>query len=127
MVPVAAPRAGLLCEYAGDNQSDGTTPHQLVKAIPLDAELAAKIAHQIAQVPLGHVDGEGRSCPPGGFGPVPVLALSYADRPDVDVWGVSGPCGWIANGRILLNGELTGEDPATSVENLISRSTKVAQ
>lgn len=124
MVPVAAPRAGLLCEYAGDNQSsDGTTPHQLVKAIPLDAELAAKIAHQIAQVPLGHVDGEGRSCPAGGFGPVPVLALSYADRPDVDVWGSSGACSWIANGRILI----TGEDLAASVEALVNPSATVAQ
>jgi hypothetical protein len=124
MVPVAAPRAGLLCEYAGDNRgSDGTTPNQLIKAIPLDADLAAKIAHEIAQVPLGHVDGEGRSCPAGGLGPDPVLALSYADRTDVDVWGTSGACGWIANGRILL----TGGDLAASVEDLVSPSTKVAQ
>ena len=46
MVPVASATGGLLCDYSGERS------YELIKATPLTAELAAKVAHQLALVPL---------------------------------------------------------------------------
>ena len=122
MVPVAPPAAGLLCEYSGGISPTEPVPYRLIKSIPLDAILAAQIAAEIAQVPLAHVDGEMTSCP-AALGAKAVIALSYAGRPDVDVWGTSDGCAWIANGRIATSGLYL----ANGVEDLVSPSTTVAQ
>jgi hypothetical protein len=102
LLPGTAPVAGLECHYHGLNGYYGPNGHawRLRSATPLNAAAAARVASSIARIPLSHPDGEVRNCPLDD-GTAEVIALSYAGRPDVDLWISLSGCGGVSNGYIL--------------------------
>lgn len=57
----------------------------------------------MARMPLSHVDGGTVSCPMDD-GSYAVLVLTYAGRPDVDLWIKLNGCGGVSNGYIRAGG-----------------------
>ena len=97
LLPGPAPTGGLVCRYAGLN---ATVPLHLTATQRLDAARAAALATRVLALPLGHADGEVRSCP-GDDGAAVLVALAYPARDDVDLWITTAGCTSVANGRIL--------------------------
>jgi hypothetical protein len=96
LLPGAAPVAGLECRYHGMNGP----AWRLRGATRLNAAAAGRVASTMARIPLSHPDGAAQSCPLGD-GSAEVIALSYAGRPDVDLWITLTGCGGVSNGYIL--------------------------
>ena len=96
LLPGTAPAAGLECRYYGLNGH----AWRLRSATPLNAAAAARVASSMARIPLSHPDGEVLNCPLDD-GSAEVIALSYAGRPDVDLWISLSGCGGVSNGYIL--------------------------
>jgi hypothetical protein len=96
LVPAAAPTAGLECTYYGMNGH----PWQLRKSVRLDTAAARRVATAMARLPLSHTIGGAINCPMDD-GSAEIIALSYRDRPDVDLWVKLNGCGYTANGFIM--------------------------
>lgn len=95
LLPPGTPDGGLICRYNGGNGA----AFALLAATRLDAQQAARLATAVAALPLAHPDGEARSCP-FDDGASAVLALSYRQGPDVDLWVRMNGCRVVANGAI---------------------------
>jgi hypothetical protein len=96
LLPDGDPTAGLECRYAGFNGRRWA----LRSMTRLTAARAARVAAPLARLPLSHVDGAVVSCPADDRS-VEVVALSYAGRPDVDLWIQLNGCGGVSNGYVL--------------------------
>ncbi|MBI1377005.1 MAG: hypothetical protein GC157_05935 [Frankiales bacterium] len=95
LLPDGAPTGGLVCRYAGMNDA---RPGRLDTSTTLGPAAAQALARRVSALPLAHDDGP-RSCP-SSDGSLALVALSYAERPDVDL-AVTGGCGAVANGTIM--------------------------
>jgi hypothetical protein len=96
LLPGGPPTAGLECRYSGIGGG-----YRLRKASRLNAAAAQQVAAPLARLPLSHVDGGVTSCPEDD-GSAEVVALSYPNRADVDLWIDLSGCGGVSNGRIVL-------------------------
>ena len=95
LLPAATPAVGLECFYAGLNGHR----FQLTRQLRLGQAAAAREAAEVARLPLSHVLGGMVSCPMDD-GSAEIVALSYAGRPDVDLWRTLNGCQRTANGFI---------------------------
>ena len=96
LLPATAPAAGLECRYHGMNGP----AWRLRSMTRLNVASAARVASSMARIPLSHLDGEVLNCPLDD-GSAEVIALSYAGRPDVDLWITPTGCSGVSNGYIL--------------------------
>lgn len=103
LLPNAAPTAGLICQFGGLNAKP---PSGLAGKVTLSAAAARRVADQANRLPLAHTGRGDMSCPMDDGG-IDVVALSYAGRPDVDLWYYATGCAFISNGHILVDGGLT--------------------
>jgi hypothetical protein len=102
LLPGTAPVAGLECRYYGLKgyyRLNGPA-WRLRGATRLNAAAAGRLASSMARISLSHPDGEELNCPLDD-GTAEVIALSYAGRPDVDLWLSQSGCGGVSNGYIL--------------------------
>ncbi len=97
LLPAEEPVAGLICEYSGLN---GAPAFHLRRHRQLDAGAAERIARAVRDLSLGHTVGAATSCP-ADDGSVAVIALSFANRPDIDLWLKLAGCPVVTNGYIL--------------------------
>ncbi len=95
LLPAAEPTAGLQCRYYGMNG----LARRLRTATRLNLAAARRVARAMAGLLLSHVDGARVSCP-ADDGSAEVVALSYPDRADVDLWIKLNGCGGVTNGYI---------------------------
>ncbi len=95
LLPAAEPTAGLQCRYYGMNG----LARRLRTATRLNLAAARRGARAMAGLLLSHVDGARVSCP-ADDGSAEVVALSYPDRADVDLWIKLNGCGGVTNGYI---------------------------
>jgi len=95
MVPPGTPTAGLICRYNGPNDQ----AFALDRSTKLGRTMAGRIALALQRIQLSHPLGEVVHCPMDD-GSVSVIALTYAGRPDVDLWYERTGCTSVANGRI---------------------------
>lgn len=95
LLPAGEPGAALTCSYSGLN---GATPFALTLHDLLTQARARNLAALAGQVSLSPIDG-GFSCPNDG-GEVTVVAFSYPNRQEVDLWYHHGGCQWLSNGKI---------------------------
>jgi hypothetical protein len=65
----------------------------------LTKNAARRLANLIDEIPVGHVAGATFSCPPAD-GSAVVFVLSFASRPDVDVWHARTDCPAPSNRKI---------------------------
>ena len=98
LLPAARPTRGLLCRYNGGNGA----ALQLLKQTRMNAAQAESLADAIRRLPLSHVDGGVVNCPMDD-GAAAVVALSYADATDVDVWVQLSGCAYVSNGEIVAS------------------------
>ena len=95
LLPAGAPSAGLICAYSGGNGTPfALKVHRLLAAG--DADSLAQLARSVS---LAHVDDEMISCP-AEDGAATLLAFSYSDRADVNLWIAEGGCGGGSNGDV---------------------------
>lgn len=105
LLPSADPVAGLICRYDGLNGHPALRLHDQQR---LDAAAARRLARAMGQIRLSHPDGGATSCPADDES-VTVLALSYTNRSDVDVWFARTGCPRIANGHISADARSFGQ------------------
>jgi hypothetical protein len=99
LLPAGRPRAGLECYYLGLNGR----PFGLRGQVRLDAAQAGRVAAAMGRIPLSHQVGGVVSCPMDDES-AELIALSYAGRPDVDLWVDTSGCGGVSNGHISAGG-----------------------
>ena len=95
LLPTGSPTSGLSCEYGDLNGNQSG----LITSTTLNSTAAAQVASAVTSSSLGHLDNVMTNCP-ADFGLVTVLVLSYAARPDVDLWYARTGCQWLSNGYI---------------------------
>ncbi|MFL6138763.1 MAG: hypothetical protein ACJ74O_13310 [Frankiaceae bacterium] len=105
LLPPGRPSAALMCRYSGLN--DHPALH-LVTERRLDVPTTVEIVRQARQLDLSHSTGGSTMCP-AGFGDAIALALSYSDRPDVDLWYEPTGCPVISNGVIRAGAGSLGD------------------
>lgn len=92
------PTRGLVCGY-GRASSDATTT-KLLRAVPLDAANAHRLAAAVGAVSLAPAQGR-FNCPADSFGAVTVIALAYPSHLTVDLWYKTAGCATLDNGDVL--------------------------
>jgi len=97
LLPAALPTAAIVCSYSGMNEHPA---RHLLTARRLGAQAARALAQSVDKLPLGHPVDEVRACPMSD-GAATVVALSYRDRPDIDLWQDRNGCTFITNGTIM--------------------------
>ena len=98
LLPTAAPRSGLICEYAGMNGKK----FGLISSTPLNQAAAVRLASAAANSSLSHLDNLEVNCPMDD-GSMSVLAFTYPGRADVDLWDVPRGCQSLSNGFITAS------------------------
>jgi hypothetical protein len=96
LLPDRAPRAALICRYFGGSAGPFTVEWQHV----LHGTGAHRLAAEVAKVRLSHLDLDGPISCPMDDGAAAILAFSYPDGSDVDLWVHLAGCGGISNGSI---------------------------
>jgi hypothetical protein len=99
LLPAGPPTAGLECRYYGLNGP----AFRLRSATRLDAVQARRLAAAMTALPLSHPDGGVTSCPFDDEA-AQVVALSYPDRADVDLWVKLNGCAFVSNGCLRTAG-----------------------
>jgi hypothetical protein len=99
LLPAATPTAGRQCRYYGLNGP----AFRLHSATRLDAAQARRLAAAMTALPLSHADGGVTNCPMDDE-TAEVVALSYPDRADVDLWVKLNGCTFVSNGYIRTAG-----------------------
>jgi hypothetical protein len=93
MVPDATPTAALVCRYDGQTR-------QLAAIQRLDAGQAGVLQAALRQTTLDPPWGGVVNCG-ADDGSAIVMAFSYADLPDADLWFEPAGCSFVANGLIV--------------------------
>lgn len=96
LLPAAAPTAALKCTYNGMNGK----PFTLASSQQLNATQASAVAAQIRALPLGSRGNGPHSCPTDDAR-ASILAFSYPNRADVDIWEHTSGCTSTDNGHIV--------------------------
>jgi len=99
MLPDGTPTVGLVCRWSGLN---GASPLHLVTERRLDGTAAARLAAQVAAVPLGHVNGAIMHCPMDD-GSAVLVALTYPGHGDANLWMTTTGCTRLTNGSITAS------------------------
>jgi hypothetical protein len=100
LLPPGLPTAALMCSYHGYYGNGRPWPlGALARTVHLSALAAVRVAKAVDALPLSHTDG-GVSLGCSGPSEYVVLAFSYPQRPDIDLWAELGDCPDIANGYI---------------------------
>ena len=99
LLPAGRTSAGLVCRYSGSNAKPAFgLQHQQ----RLNGTEAAKLATAVRAIDLSHPDGGSSSCP-NDDGSAVVIAFSYPNAPDVDLWFASTGCESLRNGTIIAS------------------------
>ncbi len=96
LVPAGKPSRGLECFYGGSIRGPAWRLHP---QLGLTAGRAQQTAATMARRPLSHPLGEAVACPVDD-GSAELIALSYPNQPDVDLWVNLTGCGGVLNGYI---------------------------
>jgi hypothetical protein len=114
LLPVAVPTSGLICVYDSGGGPATVESPRLSDHLQLDATTAAELATAARQAPTAHLDDVETSCPMDD-GAVTVLAFSYPDRPDVDLWWLTTGCQTLRNGHLVVAPYGPFQDEATKL------------
>jgi hypothetical protein len=95
LLPARPPDAVLICRYYGGNGN----PFALRAARLLRGPGARKLAEEVGNIRLGHLDGAETSCPMDD-GAAALVAFAYPAGTDVDLWVKLNGCGGVSNGFI---------------------------
>jgi hypothetical protein len=98
LVPAGPPRSGLECVYSGLNGQ----AFRLHRQQRLTASQAEQTAASMARRPLSHPLGAAVDCALDD-GSAELIALSYPNQPDVDLWVELTGCGGVSNGYITTS------------------------
>jgi hypothetical protein len=100
-----------VCRYGGLND---LPPFTLTAHDLLTKNAARRLANLIDEIPVGHVAGATFSCPPAD-GSAVVFVLSFASRPDVDVWHARTDCPAPSNRKITALVTIHASDFAAGI------------
>ena len=95
LVPASPPTAELKCTYGGMNGR----PYTLRASTRVEGAAAIADARAFRRMPVGSTGTGVINCP-ADFDQVKIIAFSYADGPDIDLWQHATGCRWTSNGFI---------------------------
>jgi hypothetical protein len=101
LLPPGLPTAGLMCSYHGYHFGPGRSwpLGALARTVHLSPAAAVCVAKAVAALAPSHTDG-GDSYGRAGASRYLVLAFSYPQHPDIDLWVELGSYAEVANGYI---------------------------